>query len=97
MTLNNDTCDFCGEYVDPIGGDMAIATWYRYGGLFDDIPRDELWCGGCRGGRRMVDYYNRKLEFKLAMLDFKRELDKVMEWLLKLLPAKLVGRDGKEK
>jgi hypothetical protein len=23
--VDNDTCDYCGTYVDPIGGDNAIA------------------------------------------------------------------------
>jgi len=35
MTIYDDLCDWCGGYVDPIGGDMAKAFGRK------------LWCGLC--------------------------------------------------
>ena len=37
MTIYDDLCDFCGGYVDPIGGDLARV-------LKDN---KSLWCGVC--------------------------------------------------
>ena len=42
MSLNDDTCDFCGNYCDPIGNDAAKAV------LVDDGPK--MWCGFCYAG-----------------------------------------------
>lgn len=35
MSINDDLCDFCGTFIDPIGGDGARARGYK------------LWCGRC--------------------------------------------------
>lgn len=37
MSIHDDLCDLCGGYVDPIGGDTALASGNT----------GRLWCGGC--------------------------------------------------
>src|SRR3989338_1886897 len=40
MSHQDDTCDFCNRYVDPMGGDTSrVLDDHRY------------WCGQCREGR----------------------------------------------
>lgn len=37
MSIHDDLCDLCGAYVDPIGGDLALAS----------AASGKLWCGVC--------------------------------------------------
>ena len=37
MSIHDDLCDLCGAYVDPIGGDLALASFTTL----------RLWCGTC--------------------------------------------------
>ena len=39
MSFDDDHCDFCGAYCDPIGASIAR------------VVEEKLWCGWCRGGR----------------------------------------------
>jgi dCMP deaminase len=42
MSIHDDLCDLCGAYVDPIGGDAALASG----------STQRLWCGTCHTNSR---------------------------------------------
>ena len=51
MSIHDDLCDLCGGYVDPIGGDAAVASF----------ATRRLWCGVCnssKSGKIMIWIYN---------------------------------------
>ena len=57
MSILDDLCDVCGCYVDPIGGDLALAS----------AGTRRLWCGCCNTGLRsdITNWlYNEKMTLK---------------------------------
>ena len=62
MSIHDDTCDLCGGYVDPIGGDMAQAS----GGT------RRLWCGTCSTNKIseiLVWLYNEQKPFPIEKIE----------------------------
>lgn len=58
MSIINDLCDLCGDYVDPIGGDLAKASG----------TTQRLWCGTCHTDRErkiVLWLYNKTQEFPI--------------------------------
>ena len=61
MSYEDDLCDFCGTYIDPIGGDGSRVLHDR-----------RYWCGQCREGRNATwgHLTNAELNMLIAQDDF---------------------------
>lgn len=65
MSIHDDRCDLCGGYVDPIGGDAAVASF----------GTQRLWCGVCspgESGKIRIWIYNEISEYPITNTEDKK-------------------------